>query len=156
MRLRWIIRGLALLLLLASIALWVRSYWHVYEVRTSTFAVLSANGTLSFVADHSTTRVSWNSKPMDLRFKNDFETAYSDSKYHALGIAFQPHRPGRFKRFAMVPHWAPSLAAALLLWFVWRKTRVKIAKAFPVEVAATGPQSHRDSEDAQRHRSEKP
>jgi hypothetical protein len=58
------------------------------------------------------------------------------STWHFMGFTYDDRIVGRG---ATIPLWFPTLLSALLLWFVWRKTRATpVGRAFPVEVAKSG------------------
>ena len=140
---RWIIRGLALTLLTLCVVAWVGSYWRVvgisYNEATRSQSLFGAKGKarlLVSLPDGAMRR--W-------RFYYN-ANAYSDhenARYHFMGFAFDRAGgqalgglPGWPIWAVWVPLYFPTLLSALLLWFVWRKTRAKpIGGAFPVEPA---------------------
>ena len=149
---RWFIRGLALTLLALCVVAWVGSYWqhvwttYVVRLHDPTFQVLCG----SFVCGMSNDPVFasgvwvWSHRPAK---REDFLRAYQKTTHHFAGFVVDwPHLEPADHQFhpfwlLVIPLWAPTLLSALLLWFLWRKTKPKdVGRAFPVEIAATTPE----------------
>ena len=143
MRFRWIIRGLALLLLLASAGFWLQSYWRWHFLGFRGFAIRSENGSIVIIPKTPAIGVGWRGGERTPQWSLWLKPLHDDLRYHAAGFAYDDKRVtfGGWETVLMVPFWATTLAAALLLWFVWRNTRPRTATAFPVEPANSAQQA---------------
>ena len=140
MKKRWLIRGLALLLLTLCVGAWVGSYWRAalavhLERDTPSVLVVADDGWIYCARK----RVGYSGAP---RWEMVFFSTQDAAPFGDQGAQTQY----RFAGFSIntaagcwemiVPFYFPTFLSALLLWFVWRKTRAKaIGRAFPVEVA---------------------
>src|SRR5205814_933923 len=71
-------------------------------------------------------------RPLDTPY---FSKWYPMCQLHVMGFALGWRIPAEPEWMVMVPLWFITGAFALLLWFIWRKTRNKVAgRAFPVEI----------------------
>ena len=135
---RWLIRSLALTLLTFCVAAWVVSYSGEYGVRPHLQAEIVCGFNDGFVylvvwmnPDYDIIFPFWDYRPGDSQAYG----AYKRAKHHLLGFAYRSSSSRSW--YLLVHMWFPTLLSALLLCFVWRKTRAKpIGGAFPVEVAA--------------------
>ena len=138
---RWVIRSMLILLLAMCVTAWVGSYWAlgISHYGRTWDGVLLEDGRIGIVQFNSI--FNFNGVPgwdwgkhrgvMDWTIwdKNRdtyaaLKFSYSSSVIH-WGVTF--------------PLWFPTLLAALLLWFIWRKTKAKpIGGAFPVEPTKAG------------------
>ena len=130
---RWLIRGLALMLLTLCVGAWVGSYWRAIGIAysgTERCLVLDeGNGKAVFGVEFLPPGVPLWPGWHFLR-KVYLDAGYDNSPYHLMGFAFQKRVDstiiGRTSVWwVWVPLYFPTLLSALLLWFVWRKTRAK-------------------------------
>jgi hypothetical protein len=145
---RWLIRGLLLTLLTLCVTAWVTSYSQGIGI------VYSGNSQVSVLGEGKGEAV------LDLEFMTpsvgagpgwevghsaDPDTGFANAQYHFLGFGFAKSVAiaaggTQVSRWTVwIPLWFPTLLTALLLWFVWRKTRAK-PRGFPVEVVKSGEQ----------------
>ena len=150
---RWIIRGVALTLLTFVVALWLTSYFAELSlfrrINGLSSELFASHG--SFYCFHES-RAHSQGNPL-------FQSTFPDDPLHLSilsqsnpGIRRPNYGPTTFgfrygnvpalvgimdATIVIMPLWFPTLLSALVLWFVWRKTRAKpIGGAFPVEVTA--------------------
>ncbi len=131
---RWIIRNCFIALCVVCVATWVGSYWRFFE--------LGYHGDIEYSGGIQSGRLggwrviigpppyhAWlwsSSRPAP--WQDDADS----TKFHLLGFAVY-YVPSWYTTIT-IPLWFPTLLSAVLLWFVWRKTRPKlVGKAFPVE-----------------------
>ena len=147
MKKHWLIRNIFIGLLALCAVFWAGSYWRATEIShdgvlgTAGESLRMSDGRISIdkyyiVDDPSATQPKWtysseSFSPEAARARGwDF---YERSKYRCLGFSLEPWSS------ATIPLWFPTLLFALLLWFVWRKTKAKpVGGAFPVEPAKAG------------------
>jgi hypothetical protein len=146
---RWLIRGLALTLLTLCVVAWVGSYfqqhwfgryaWDRYSICVLAYgSIIWDKYDLKHVENPMEIRP-WRPWSDWLPPELDFTPwGHRAPKNWTLGFAYMPWDI-RGEWNATVPLWFPTLLSALLLWFVWRKTRPAYnGRGFPVEVAANG------------------
>jgi hypothetical protein len=135
---RWFIRSLALALLTLCVTAWVGSYWRLIEMERWDRHRIICQGQWGeiclYCEDKRRTaplEVTWrcySSEPLLI------QAIYGSTPHHFAGFAFERFSGNYWHVF--IPLWFPTLVSALLLWFVWRKTRAKVVGgAFPVELA---------------------
>ena len=138
---RWLIRALALALLTLCVVAWVGSYWRdvlVYFYWKNTIVIdVDINwgrvrGTLEPTGG-SVPHAPWG---WDTIRASNWHVRDSFVDYKCLGFAWTYKSQFGYTQ-AMVPLWFPTLLAASLLWFVWRKTPAKpeTQRGFPVRQA---------------------
>ena len=142
---RWIIRGLALTLLMLCVAAWVGSYFKAAETRLFGNILTFQSGSVTLIYyvhwanfDSADT---WDCSFEPLDAVLPVYNFYSECRYHFLWIAYSPLNGDMGLRFFIAPMRFHSVLSALLLWFVWRKTKPKVLAAcgaFPVEPAKEG------------------
>ena len=129
---RWLMFGLALLLLTLCLAAWGVSYWR------QLYAFHNGKTYLSFTLSSARVLIRWGSK-LDLgpgwHFYTQEVESWDDLDQRAtfcwLGFSYGP---GFDFPYFTIPLWFPSLLSLLLVWFTWRKSRRKPeGKAFPIE-----------------------
>ncbi len=138
---RWVIRGLAVALLTLCVAAWVGSYFEevtlIYCSKPGAFwQTLGINRGEIVYSEIPDWR---DSAAWTWRLSHgppfDWHDAYSGTKYHGGGFAYQPIAPSSSFSIAFFPMWFLSLLSAGLLWVAWRKTRRRgTGRGFPVEV----------------------
>ena len=142
---RWIIRGLALMLLAVCVVVWMGSYrWAalaIYEPVADRELILAVE--CGSVCSWEWVRLSNSGYgPMmktGWRWQfgrtnpANFKDFYSDTDYHFAGFACDPVKGRNWT--VIIPLWFPTLLSTLLLWLAWRKIRPK-PQGFPVEVVA--------------------
>ena len=137
---RWFIRGLALTLLALCVVAWVGSYWRgaylMHDGRGWQQRAILARGGIGL----GILRVSGPFHSQWLRGTMAIEPDFGwgldkDDVFGWTGFHFVYRWADKT---IVIPLWFPTLLSALLLWFVWRKTRAKqTGRAFPVQVPAT-------------------
>ena len=131
---RWIIRSLFIGLLLLCVGGYGFSYIRGCEVADTfnkVWGVQSGWGKLhlSWFGISSFSGLWVNDFPVDAGY--DLEYVDHFHSHYCLGffIRFEPDRT-----LFTIPFWFPTTISALLLWWVWRKTRPPVkGRAFPVE-----------------------
>jgi hypothetical protein len=131
---RWLIFGLALMLLMLCLAAWGGSYWRLIGVSHTgkTF--------LAFALNSGRVLINWGSglrNALGWDFVNadafSWDAMDKFSKFSWLG--FSSGNNTGWPYFT-IPLWFPSLLSLFFLWFTWRKTRRKsTGKAFPIEAS---------------------
>ena len=134
---RWLMFGLALMMLTLCLAAWGVSYWREIDAfhNGKTFLYLVLNLGLSW-GSRVPTAPEWYSVNAEA---GSWDGVDKYSTFSLLGFSYGVDV--RVSYFT-VPLWSPSLLSLSFLWFNWRKTRRKPAgKAFPIEPAieATSP-----------------
>ena|GEM_PF-2213164 len=140
MILRWLIRSFAIALLTFCLSLWGWSYFYSFHISYApslgkTYLVHTYMGGVAFgfLSHTAGTSPGW-------FFGCDREALpLSDisgiRQFLGFGYFQWPIVPtGPTSRGFCIPFWFPSLLFAGLLWFVWRQTRQKIGRGFPVEL----------------------
>jgi hypothetical protein len=133
---RWIIRSFCLALSVICVGLWVTSFGSLifvnYSGKTWNRAFV-ADGKIGFIGDNPLPAQfeGWSHGYADDR---DFVVRDGRAKHHFLGFSYDR---GPFDWYVAIPVYFPTLLSALLLWFVWRKTRAKgTGVGFPIEPSA--------------------
>jgi hypothetical protein len=142
MKKRWIIRGIFIGLLTLCVVAWVGSYRGVVGVKygagTSHYYHLIVEfGWIRLL--HTTTiypAPAWQWYLVSAN-RRAVQEVYESVPHRFMGFGFMWVRsggPGGWDVF--IPMYFPTLVSALLLWFVWRKTRaMPVGGGFPVESA---------------------
>jgi hypothetical protein len=134
---RWLIRGLALVLLALCVLAWAGSYGRALGFENIQYNLGMANGRLGAYRDMLSGTSPWHSYARKIDPNDDDSGWDSQAQFHVAGFTLrldQDHNYGGFT----VPLWFLVVLSALMLWSVWRKTRAKpLRGGFPVEVAAT-------------------
>ena len=153
MKLRWFIRAFAIALLTLCVSGWGGSYFYggfiSYTSRGHSYITYSINthmgGVRFYYNDHG--RPGWPSPGWEVehgRSALSFDDCSWDWRFLGIGyhyFDFAPYSRG-ISHCIGIPFWFPSLLSAGLLWFVWRKTRMKdVGRGFPVEVTQPPPSS---------------
>ena len=135
MKKRWLIRSLFLLPLLCVVAVWVGSCFGRIDVEMAVgsrgLGLSSVQGLLS--VQELPFRIS--RSHLDFKRGANADLWWRD---HPTGLHIGRifDIPGSL--VLIFPLWLPTLLLLGLLWFVWRKTRTKVAgRAFPVEPKET-------------------
>jgi hypothetical protein len=132
---RWIIRSLALMLLTLCVTAWVGSYWReivAYEKSQSFQRGGFFAGRLCLLSCDAG-QIIWSDKTL-----YEFAVYNWDiqANYHILGFHFVHCKFPEWTEI-IIPLWFPTLLSALLLWFVWWKTKPrKMRQGFPIEPTA--------------------
>jgi hypothetical protein len=136
---RWVIRGVATVLLTLCVGAWVGSYMRsipIYDDGRGYIACLDG-GEFDFgwLDQRPSARNGWVPNP-DRNSQEAFIQVVKPSEYHfVIGTVYCDATSYSLT----VPLWFPTLLSSLLLWLVWRKTRPKYGgRGFPVEVAGKG------------------
>jgi hypothetical protein len=138
---RWIVRGLALTLLVMCVAAWVGSYWEAgiveRDLRDGIRYLVLEGGAVTYVGDalfieaNDTVAWKWRSRRTDMGL---LSAVYSRLDWRFAGFAAGRYPVPEGHRIVVVPLWCVVLPAAGLLWWVWRKTRPRFnGRGFPVE-----------------------
>lgn len=139
---RWLIRGLALALLMLGLVAWVGSYARaivIHDVGRTWIRMSVSAGRMGFRQGDTAIALSpgWHADVFrsDIDRWMDFDTM---AQHHAFGFA--TYRNTTYKtidRAMTVPIWFPTLLSALLLWLLWRRTKpIPKAQGFPIEPTA--------------------
>jgi hypothetical protein len=138
---QWIIRGMGIALLALCVTAWVGSYFKCVSVsygsKTDRWTLDLVAGESAFSGIRAAVSRGWTVEHGQYYpdQRDRMRAVYKIIPYHALGFAWEPSRGFGIHPSVWIPLWFPSLVFALLLWFVWRKTRLKYSgKGFPVEV----------------------
>jgi hypothetical protein len=135
---RWLIRSIFIGLLTLCVGTWVGSYWQGigidYGGTERNLGLTGADGEAVLAAEDNDpfgSVLGWHFYRFNRAARSG--TGYEYAQYRLLGFGFEKVvRPTCW--FVWVPLWFPILLFALLLWFVWRKTKAKpVGRAFPVE-----------------------
>jgi len=134
---RRIIRAIFIGLLTICVVAWIGSYWRgFFVVRQSDkqySLTIECGRVLTGCWNLSASPLVWNADFYDPKGWSDWD-AHMGNRF--LGFTFNGPSPVYDSTFSItIPLWFISLVAALLLWYVWRKTRPTIPpeKAFPVQ-----------------------
>jgi len=145
---RWIIRSFFIALCVVCVGTWVGSYfqlmWVDYYSTNHVWSAYVEGGSVLFMDRLRDPGIAgewyWGHRIAD---PNSVRESYLSDKYHFAGFAYdESHQPystplAYWIRDVFVPLWSPTFLSALLLWFAWRKTRLrKAVKGFPVEPTA--------------------
>jgi hypothetical protein len=142
MKKRWIFRGIVLLLLAVCVTVWVASYWggmRVQGCRGGRFLQVIAVEGVGYMGEDGS--VPFRDSPFRFSFEHGARAKdlldMSTTTWSFGGI----FRNLPVSGYIIFPFWLPTLPSALLLWFVWRKTRARpVGRGFPVEPAKSGEQ----------------
>jgi hypothetical protein len=143
----WIIRSLALALVLCFLMAWAASYWvtaifvHYVAMGGGSTGqngfVAIRTGQISFLREGPLLSADWQASLTSNTYTDwwvpEFLDGYSaGAKFRFLGFYFD----NGTDLFVSIPLWLPTILAGLFLWWVWRKTRGNLAtRGFPVEVS---------------------
>ena len=142
---RWLIRGVALALLLLCVAGWVGSY--VYgvgfsRVERSYWECLCLWGGKVVAERSPALSINWADRPWGF-WGRGYEREFTSSTYGSRFLGFTVFAPGN-RWVIEVPFWFPTVLGALGLVWVWRKTRPRAeGRGFPVEVVTRRPEGDR-------------
>ena len=129
---RWLIFGLALMLLTLCLVAWGVSYWRgIYAQHNDKtllfFTLNSGRVVIGRESPLGTARVWY----FFNREVVSWDAPDKDSKFCWLGFSYTV---GFDFSYFTIPFWFLSLLSLLFLWFAWRKARLKpLGKAFPIE-----------------------
>ena len=130
---RWLIFGLALMLLTLCLAAWGVSYWR------ELYAYHNGKTYLSFALNSGRVLTSWTSgegtaSGWDFVNAEAFTWDGLDERSIFSRLGFSYGVDAVRSSYFMIPLWFPSLLSLFFLWFAWRKARPKPkGKAFPIE-----------------------
>jgi len=141
---RWLLRGLAILFVVACPAAWVRSYFF----ETSLFFTYG-HQCLGIFTDRGLLYMCRNDDYGPYQgfaaYDNYVDETHSEldrpSAHYFLGFLYDNMRNPLRTYIVGVPFWFLTVVTVLVLFYVWRRTRHKPnpATAFPVEMKASGP-----------------
>ena len=128
---RWPLRGAAIFLLLSSVGGWTASRLMYLEIEKATTSVTLRSTMNSGAWSFYFIQRSNGPHPWVLRsFRGAYDAPLREWVRH-MGFYF--HYAPWNDLILTLPFWALTFSAALLLWYVWRKTRLSVASAaFPV------------------------
>lgn len=136
---RWLIRSFFIALCVLCVGAWMGSYFQAvfvhYFARTHVLTWGAYDGFLDFADQDSPvfSSATWTWRHIATDHK-EAQEEYRASPYHFAGFAYNNHTVGTQYWSVQVPLWFLTFISALLHWFVWRKTRPRMA-GFPVEPA---------------------
>jgi hypothetical protein len=138
---RWIIRGLAVALLMMCVVAWGGSYFRWVQVGFVNDGHYWA-GNVHYGEMFFDDEMMFNAGPgwywiHELREADVVmaKALHSAVKSDFLGFAYRSGSPFASIGIVIVPLWFVTLMAGVVVWVVWRKTRPKFSgKGFPVEV----------------------
>ena len=129
---RWLMFGLALMLLTLCLAAWGVSYWRriyvIHHGKTSLSFILNSGRVSVEWAGEVGTAPGWYSVN---KKAGSWDAQDKRSTFCWLGFSYSVGIDGSY---LTIPLWFPSLLSLILLWFAWRKARLTPkGKAFPIE-----------------------
>jgi hypothetical protein len=138
---RWLIFGLALMLLTLCLAAWGASHWrriHAFH-DGKTFLLL--------VLDSGRVLIGWASAPgivpewySSIKEAGSWDGWDQRTKFSWLGFSYDGDV---HSSYFTIPLWFLSLLSLFLVWFAWRKARPKEkGKAFPIEPSFEAKSQH--------------
>ena len=138
---RWYIRTLLILALACCLTAWIGGYYrafYIHHASSNLYVVGAFEGYLDFA--YCTDPMSappWGFRSLKQRDHDYVQQEYADSQFHFVGFAFD-HRHVALNVTALwIPLWFPTVVVAVLLFFSWRKPRLRsAATAFPIEPMA--------------------
>ena len=129
---RWLMFGLALMLLSLCLGAWGVSYWREiyasHNGKTYLDFILNSGRLEIYRGTSQGTAPGWHFVNAEAL---SWDRLDQHSKFCWLGFSYSVGIDGSY---FTIPFWLPSLLSLLFLWFAWRKTRPKPkGKAFPIE-----------------------